>query len=61
MSWYLNDPNLGEEPNVQCIDNYEFKALRTIQRGEELTVDSKTYSDHAKSKTSGTKYLREKI
>jgi hypothetical protein len=61
MSWYLNDPNPDEEPNVQCIDNYEFKALRTIKRGEELTVNSKTYSDHAKGKTSGAKRLREKI
>jgi hypothetical protein len=50
MSWYLNDPKPGESPNVKCDENYEFWALRDIKEGEELTVDSRTYSDHAASK-----------
>lgn len=49
VSWYLNDPKPGEKPNVRCNENFEFYALRDIERGEELTVDSTTYSDHAKS------------
>jgi hypothetical protein len=49
MSWYLNDPRKGEKPNVVCDENYQFRSSRNIKRGEELTVDSTTYSDHAKS------------
>lgn len=48
MSWYLNDPKKGEQPNVSCGKNYEFRASRNIKPGEELTVDSTAYSDHAK-------------
>jgi hypothetical protein len=48
MSWYLNDPKEGGKPNVRCDENYEFWASRPIKRGEELTVDSTTCSDHAK-------------
>lgn len=44
MSWYLNEPKPGEKPNVRCDENYEFIALRNIRNGEELTVDSTTYS-----------------
>lgn len=47
MSWYLNEPKPGEKPNVRCDESYEFIALRNIKDGEELTVDSTTYSDHA--------------
>jgi hypothetical protein len=50
MPWYLNDQKTGEKPNVRCDENFEFWALRDIKRGEELTVDSSTYSDHAKTK-----------
>ncbi len=32
-----------------CATRYEFWALRDIEQGEELTVDSTTYSDHAKA------------
>lgn len=49
MSWYLNDPKKGEKPNVRCDDKYDFYADRDIKRGEELTVDSRTYSDHEKT------------
>jgi FRG domain len=51
MSWYINDPRPNEKPNVICDENYEFRALRDINEGEELTVDSSTYSDHAKAKS----------
>ena len=47
MSWYINDPKSGEKPNVISDDNYDFRAARDIKEGEELTVDSTTYSDHA--------------
>lgn len=53
MSWYINDPRPNEKPNVICDENYDFRALRDINEGEELTVDSSTYSDHAKAKPKG--------
>ena len=58
MSWYLNDPRAGEKPNVTCDENYEFKSSRDIRRGEELTVESPTYSDHAKPKPGDSKGSR---
>ena len=60
MSWYLNDPTKGQKPNVECDANYEFKALRDIKTGEDLTVDSHTYSDHSESQTPGSKRSRKK-
>jgi hypothetical protein len=54
-SWYLNDPKPGQKPNVRCNENYDFWALRDIRLGEELTVDSNTYSDHAMSKPTRAK------
>jgi len=56
MSWYLNDPRDGEKANVRC-ENYDFFAARDIDPGEELTVDSTTYSDHASTKRKATKSL----
>jgi hypothetical protein len=50
MSWYLNDPPKGKEPNVICDANYDFRARRDIKPDEELTVDSKLYSDHAENR-----------
>jgi FRG domain/SET domain len=45
-SWYLNEPRVGEKANVDCDSNtYEFRAMRNIKAGEELTVAYKTYSD----------------
>lgn len=41
-SWYLNS---SREPNVRCDEDYNFLALRDIERGEELTVDYSTYSE----------------
>ena len=44
VSWYLNEPQKGNRPNVYCDSNYDFFASRDIQEGEELTVDYSTYS-----------------
>jgi hypothetical protein len=55
MSWYINDPKRGEKPNVICDDSYNFRAARNIKEGEELTVDSTTYSDHAAKSTPRSK------
>jgi hypothetical protein len=61
MSWYLNDPKPGEKPNVRCDDNLEFWSLRDIKRGEELTVDSRTYSDHESPKVKAKRNPRKGI
>jgi hypothetical protein len=45
ISWYLNEPRKGEQPNVRCGDDDLFYALRDIEPGEELTVDYKTYNE----------------
>jgi hypothetical protein len=42
-AWYLND---SEDPNVRADRNYDFFALRNIEEGEELTVNSRVYSSH---------------
>jgi hypothetical protein len=61
MSWYINDPKPTEKPNVRCDENYDFWALRDIKEGTELTVDSDSYSDHAKLKgASPTSRLKKK-
>lgn len=61
MSWYLNDPAPGGKPNVRCDENYDFWALRDIKEGKELTVDSRTYSDHATTKPARLKASKSKI
>ncbi len=45
VSWYINEPAAGQEPNVVCCGKYDFFAARDIQAGEELTVDYSTYSE----------------
>jgi hypothetical protein len=45
-AWYLND---SKSPNVRADKNYDFFAVRKIKTGEELTVDSSTYSSHPAS------------
>ncbi|MGP8019935.1 MAG: FRG domain-containing protein [Limisphaerales bacterium] len=46
MSWYINEPKRGEQPNVYCEEKtYDFFALKNIKAGEELTVDYSKYSD----------------
>lgn len=42
VSWYVN---CSRDPNVRCDMDYNFFALRDIDRGEELTVDYSTYSE----------------
>lgn len=44
VSWYINEPLKGEEPNVVSGGDYDFFAARDISEGEELTVDYSTYS-----------------
>jgi len=49
MSWYLNEPKLGHQPNVGCNpETYDFIALKNIESGEELTVKYDTYSETPK-------------
>jgi hypothetical protein len=45
VSWYINEPLKGQEPNVVSKGDYDFFAARDICIGEELTVDYSTYSD----------------
>jgi hypothetical protein len=47
-TWY--HPKPGDKPNVRCDENSDFCALRDIKEGDELTVDTNTYSDHSPSK-----------
>jgi hypothetical protein len=42
MAWYLNE---SDQPNVRCVEGYNFEALKNVKQGEELTVDYSTYSD----------------
>lgn len=44
QSWYLNH---SERPNVLCGPDMKFRAKVAIERGRELTVDYRTFSDHA--------------
>lgn len=57
MSWYINDPRPSQKPNVICDENYDFRAILDINEGEELTVDSSTYSDHSKVESAGRKKM----
>jgi hypothetical protein len=42
-AWFMND---SRKPNISCDENYDFYALRTIDIGEELTVDQRTFSSY---------------
>lgn len=46
--WYINEPRLGEESNVYPDKNYNFFARKNIKKGEELTVDYSSFSEHVK-------------
>ncbi|HEY6290558.1 MAG TPA: FRG domain-containing protein [Terriglobia bacterium] len=62
MAWYVNDPREGETPNVVFDPlNYDFRASRAICPGEELTVDSNTYSDHNRLGLTGKKAGRRRV
>lgn len=41
-AWYLNHPT---NPNAASDHNYRFYALKNIKKGEEITVDYRTYSE----------------
>ena len=46
MAWYLNEPRKGDRPNVEGDPaTYEFRTLRGIAAGEELTVNYDRYSE----------------
>lgn len=42
MGWYLND---SDDPNVVVDNDYNMSALRDIEEGEELTIDSSKFSE----------------
>ncbi|RYB02567.1 SET domain-containing protein-lysine N-methyltransferase [Lichenibacterium ramalinae] len=44
VSWYMNH---SDRPNIACDPDLNFLAARPIRAGEELTVDYRTFSDHA--------------
>lgn len=48
MSWYLND---SDNPNVAVDDEYNMSALRDIEAGEELTIDSSKFSEQPYKRT----------
>ena len=42
MAWYMNH---SDTPNVDIDENYDFRTLRDIEDGEELTINYKTFSE----------------
>jgi hypothetical protein len=44
IAWYLNH---SDDPNIVSDATATFAAARPIRKGEELTVDYTTFSDHA--------------
>ncbi len=46
IAWYMNH---ADRPNVACGPGLRFAAARAIAPGEELTVDYRTFSDHAET------------
>ena len=48
MSWYLND---SDDPNISVDEEYNMFALRDIQTGEELTIDSSKFSEQPYKRT----------
>jgi uncharacterized protein len=48
MAWYLND---SDDPNVTVDDDYNMSALRDIEEGEELTINSSKFSEQPYRKT----------
>jgi SET domain-containing protein len=48
VAWYLNESK--DDPNVKCVNNYDFYALRDIKKDEELTVDYSTFNQYPHKK-----------
>lgn len=44
VGWYVNQPILGEEPNLEIAKDYAMIARRDIEAGEELTIVYSTFS-----------------
>lgn len=44
VGWYVNQPILGEESNLEIAENYAMVARRDIEVGEELTIVYSTFS-----------------
>ena len=42
-AWYLN--NNPKNPNMGCVEDYDFLALRDIEPGKELTINYSAYSE----------------
>jgi hypothetical protein len=42
VGWYLNH---SDAPNVRCDEHFDFIALRSIEKGEEVTADYTKYDD----------------
>ena len=42
MAWYMNH---SDTPNVSIYKNYDFRTIRDIQDGEELTINYNTFSE----------------
>jgi len=42
MAWYMNH---SDTPNVEIDENYDFRTLREIKDGEELTINYKIFSE----------------
>ncbi len=45
VGWYLNEPAVGAQPNIEVLDDLSMVAARDIDEGEELTVRYDTFSD----------------
>lgn len=44
--WYINEPTVGSSANVKVNDKYDFFAVEDICKGDELTVEYSTFSEH---------------
>lgn len=45
LSWYVNEPNAPERPNLGCDSDFRFYALADIKAGDELTADYSKYCE----------------
>jgi SET domain len=47
VGWYLNQPALGQPPNVTANPEFDLVAIRDIEAGEELTLDYSSFQGAA--------------